>query len=55
MQHDQLGIVAPRIGKVIDVELESASKDEAKAELHKMCEKLLANPVIESFKYEVMG
>jgi phosphoribosylformylglycinamidine synthase len=44
-----------RIGKVIDVELESASKDEAKAELHKMCEKLLANPVIESFKYEVMG
>lgn len=42
-----------RIGKVIDVELEASSKDEAKVELHKMCEKLLANPVIESFKYEV--
>jgi phosphoribosylformylglycinamidine synthase PurS subunit len=44
-----------RIGKVIDVELDSASKDEAKMELNKMCEKLLANPVIESFKYEVIG
>ncbi len=42
-----------RIGKVIDVELEASSKEEAKSELHKMCEKLLANPVIESFKYEV--
>ena len=42
-----------RIGKVIDVEMDTQSKDEAKVELHKMCEKLLANPVIESFKYEV--
>lgn len=42
-----------RIGKVIDIDLEANSKDEAKIELHKMCEKLLANPVIESFKYEV--
>ena len=44
-----------RIGKVIDVDLEASSKDEAKVELHKMCDKLLANPVIESYKYEVTG
>lgn len=43
-----------RIGKVIDITLEYSSKDEAKAELNKMCEKLLANPVIESYKCEVI-
>ncbi len=42
-----------RIGKVIDIELEAASRDEAKFELNKMCEKLLANPVIESYRCEV--
>lgn len=43
-----------RIGKVIDITLEANSKDEAKAELNRMCEKLLANPVIESYKCEVI-
>lgn len=42
-----------RIGKVIDITLEANSKDEAKAELNKMCDKLLANPVIESYRCEV--
>lgn len=42
-----------RVGKVIEIELTNASVDEAKADLQKMCEKLLANPVIESFRYEV--
>jgi phosphoribosylformylglycinamidine synthase PurS subunit len=41
-----------RVGKVIDVELETTSRDEAKRDLQKMCERLLANPVIESFRYE---
>ncbi|MFM8313609.1 MAG: phosphoribosylformylglycinamidine synthase subunit PurS [Deltaproteobacteria bacterium] len=43
-----------RIGRVIDLELESSSKEEAKRDLAKMCEKLLANPVIESFKHEIL-
>jgi phosphoribosylformylglycinamidine synthase subunit PurS len=42
-----------RVGKVIDLELGNASPEEAKRDLQKMCEKLLANPVIESFRYEV--
>jgi phosphoribosylformylglycinamidine synthase PurS subunit len=41
-----------RVGKVIDVQFDGASTDEARRDLQKMCEKLLANPVIESFKYE---
>lgn len=43
-----------RIGRVIDLELESPSKEEARRDLARMCEKLLANPVIESFKHEIL-
>jgi phosphoribosylformylglycinamidine synthase len=43
-----------RIGRVIDLELDYSSKEEAKREVTKMCEKLLANPVIESFKHEIL-
>jgi phosphoribosylformylglycinamidine synthase subunit PurS len=42
-----------RVGKVIDLDLTHSSPDDAKRDLHKMCESLLANPVIESFKYEI--
>ena len=42
-----------RVGKVIDVEMENVSREEAQREIQKMCEKLLANPMIESFKYEL--
>ena len=42
-----------RIGKVIDLELEAEDEAEAKAEVAQMCERLLANPLIESFEIEV--
>lgn len=42
-----------RVGKVIDIELSAGSTAEAKASVQQMCEKLLANPVIESFSYEI--
>jgi phosphoribosylformylglycinamidine synthase subunit PurS len=38
-----------RIGKVIELSLESV--DEAR--IKEMCEKLLANPVIEDYRFEV--
>ena len=41
-----------RVGRSIDVELEAVSWEEAKLSLEKMCEKLLVNPVIESFRLE---
>lgn len=43
-----------RIGRVIDLDLDYSTKEEAKKEIGKMCEKLLANPVIESFKSEIL-
>ena len=42
-----------RIGKYIELELGSADKAQAEQKIKTMCEKLLANTVIEDFKYEL--
>ena len=42
-----------RVGRVIDLEVEASSADEARAEVERMCERLLANPLIESYDIEV--
>lgn len=38
-----------RVGRVIDLELEGDDEERARAEVRRMCEALLANPLIESF------
>lgn len=43
-----------RIGKVIELDLEGVAKDKADARVKDMCEKLLANTVIESYRYELV-
>ena len=48
-------VSSARVGRVIDLELEAAGIDEARAELERMCLDLLANPLIESFEIEVDG
>jgi len=45
------GIETVRQGKVIDIEL--ADGDNAEARLKDMCEKLLANTVIEDYRVEI--
>ena len=42
-----------RVGRVIDLEVDASSADEARAEVERMCERLLANPLIESYQIEV--
>nr|WP_306267508.1 phosphoribosylformylglycinamidine synthase subunit PurS [Pararhizobium sp. IMCC3301] len=44
------GVRSVRQGKVFDVELDTDNADAARAELTAICEKLLANPVIEDFE-----
>ena len=39
-----------RIGKQIVLDIDATSKDEARKELTKMCEELLANTVIEDYE-----
>ncbi|HJU36713.1 MAG TPA: phosphoribosylformylglycinamidine synthase subunit PurS [Gaiellaceae bacterium] len=44
-----------RVGKVIDLELHAEDESAAKAEVEQMCERLLANPLIESYEVEIVG
>jgi phosphoribosylformylglycinamidine synthase len=48
---DSVGEV--RQGKVIDVELAERDEAVARARLKEMCEKLLANTVIEKYEFEL--
>ena len=43
------GVGQVRQGKVFDVELEGSDRAKAEADLKAMCEKLLANTVIENY------
>lgn len=40
-------------GKIIELELSTEDKTEAKTQVEQMCEKLLANTVIESYRIEL--
>jgi phosphoribosylformylglycinamidine synthase len=42
-----------RQGKVIDIELAEKNESKARAELKEMCEKLLANTIIEKYEIEL--
>ena len=42
-----------RVGRLVDLELEAGDADAARAEVERMCEQLLANPLIESFEIEL--
>ena len=44
-----------RIGKQIIIELNSTDEAAAKEEVTKMCQKLLANTVIEDYNIEIVG
>ena len=42
-----------RVGRVIDLEVDAPTAEEARAQLERMCENLLANPLIESYEIEL--
>jgi phosphoribosylformylglycinamidine synthase PurS subunit len=42
-----------RVGRLVDLELETSDPDEARAEVERMCAELLANPLIESVEIEL--
>jgi phosphoribosylformylglycinamidine synthase PurS subunit len=48
-------VAGARVGRVIDLELDVADADAARAEIERMCGELLANPLIESFEIIRLG
>ena len=54
---DHLGfkVREARIGRVIDLDLDAATEADARAAVERMCESLLANPLIESYEIAIDG
>lgn len=42
-----------RMGKYVEIRLNAPSPESASAKVREMCEKLLANPVIEQFRFDL--
>ena len=42
-----------RTGKYLEIEIDATSRAAAEARVREMCDKLLANPVIEDYRFEI--
>ena len=49
------GVNEVRQGKFIEVELTETDEAQARAQIERMCEELLANTVIENYSYELVN
>ena len=53
--HLGFSVSEARVGKVVDLEVDAGDATEARAQVERMCEQLLSNPLIESFEVEIHG
>ena len=42
-----------RMGKYLELKVEAASREAAESRIREICDKLLANPVIEDYRFEI--
>jgi phosphoribosylformylglycinamidine synthase PurS subunit len=55
LEHLGFAVSGARVGKVVDLEVAGDDETAAREQVQKMCEQLLANPLIESFEIELHG
>ena len=55
LRHLGFAVDEARVGRVVDLDVDAADADAARAEVERMCEQLLANPLIESYEIEIAG
>ena len=55
LEHLGFSVSGARVGKVVDLEVDATDAAEARAQVEKMCEQLLANPLMESYEVEIHG
>jgi phosphoribosylformylglycinamidine synthase subunit PurS len=53
LRHLGFAAAGARVGKIVDLEVEATDEADARAQVEKMCEQLLTNPLIESFEIEL--
>ena len=53
LRHLGFAVETARVGRLVELELEAEDPERARDELERMCEQLLANPLIESYEISV--
>jgi phosphoribosylformylglycinamidine synthase len=53
LRHLGFAVGDARVGRVVDLELEATDETTARSEVERMCQQLLANPLIESYEIEL--
>ena len=55
LRHLGFAVAEARVGKLVELEVDADDEAEARTQLERMCEQLLANPLIESYEIEFRG
>ena len=55
LRHLGFAVAEARVGKLVELELDADDEAQARTQLERMCEQLLANPLIESYEIEFRG
>ena len=53
LQHLGFKVDRAHVGRLVELQLATADEAQARAEVERMCEQLLANPLIESYEIEL--
>jgi phosphoribosylformylglycinamidine synthase subunit PurS len=53
LRHLGFAVGDARVGRVVDLEVEERDPAAARAEVERMCQQLLTNPLIESYEIEL--
>ena len=55
LRHLGFSVGGARVGRIVELEVDTSDAAEARKEIERMCEQLLANPLIESYDIELHG
>jgi phosphoribosylformylglycinamidine synthase subunit PurS len=53
LRHLGFAVADARVGRLVELDVDADDETEARAQVERMCEQLLANPLIESYEIEV--
>jgi phosphoribosylformylglycinamidine synthase len=53
LRHLGFAVAEARVGRVVDIEVDASDPASAREEVERMCDQLLANPLIESYEIEI--
>ena len=55
LRHLGFAVAETRVGRLVELDVETDDAREARSQVERMCEQLLANPLIESYEIELQA